>query len=110
MCRNYLKTLCGRCGCLISAINLFLRVPDPLLLASSSRDRLVHVFHVDQNYAHLQTLCDHSAAVTAVKFASECIPKQWNLPHIVNLGGADNFLGEMYFSYMMYVELVKYSC
>ena len=48
--------------------------PDPLLLATASRDRLVHVFQVDQNYAHLQTLYDHSAAVTAVKFAGKSLP------------------------------------
>ena len=47
---------------------------DPLLLATASRDRLVHVFQVDQNYTHLQTLYDHSAAVTAVKFAGKFLP------------------------------------
>ncbi|XP_078592752.1 WD repeat-containing protein 62-like isoform X1 [Branchiostoma floridae x Branchiostoma japonicum] len=38
------------------------------LLASSSRDRLIHIFQADRNYSLLQTLDDHSAAITAVKF------------------------------------------
>ncbi|ALC37999.1 CG7337 [Drosophila busckii] len=38
------------------------------LLASASRDRLIHVFDVAQNYLLLQTLDDHSAAITSIKF------------------------------------------
>lgn len=38
------------------------------LLASASRDRLIHVFDVDQNYEILQTLDDHSSSITSVKF------------------------------------------
>ena len=37
-------------------------------LASASRDRLIHVFDVRNDYALVQTLSDHSAIVTAVKF------------------------------------------
>lgn len=40
----------------------------PQLLASSSRDRLIHVFDVEQRYGLLQTLDDHSSSVTAIKF------------------------------------------
>ncbi|XP_060081771.1 WD repeat-containing protein 62-like isoform X2 [Ylistrum balloti] len=40
----------------------------PKLLSSTSRDRLVHVFDPEQRYGLLQTLNDHSASVTAVKF------------------------------------------
>ena len=40
----------------------------PRLLASTSRDRLVHVFDVEQQYGLLQTLSDHSSSITAVKF------------------------------------------
>ncbi|XP_014663973.1 PREDICTED: mitogen-activated protein kinase-binding protein 1-like [Priapulus caudatus] len=38
------------------------------LLASASRDRLIHVFDMDEDYAFQQTLDDHSASITAVRF------------------------------------------
>lgn len=38
------------------------------LLVSGSRDRLIHVFDAQNNYSLIQTLDEHSAAVTAVKF------------------------------------------
>uniref|UniRef100_A0A8D0GZ97 WD repeat domain 62 n=1 Tax=Sphenodon punctatus TaxID=8508 RepID=A0A8D0GZ97_SPHPU len=38
------------------------------LLASASRDRLIHVLNVDKNYKLEQTLDDHSSAITAIKF------------------------------------------
>ncbi|XP_069702772.1 mitogen-activated protein kinase-binding protein 1-like isoform X3 [Periplaneta americana] len=38
------------------------------LLASASRDRLIHVFSVDEEYNFLQTLDDHSSSITAVRF------------------------------------------
>ncbi|XP_012941671.1 mitogen-activated protein kinase-binding protein 1 isoform X3 [Aplysia californica] len=38
------------------------------LLATASRDRLIHVFDVEQNYGLLQTLGDHSSSITAVRF------------------------------------------
>lgn len=41
---------------------------DRRLLASASRDRLIHVFDVEQNYEILQTLDDHSSSITSVKF------------------------------------------
>lgn len=41
------------------------------LLASASRDRLIHVLNVDKNYKLEQTLDDHSSAITAVKFAGK---------------------------------------
>ncbi|CAG9576897.1 unnamed protein product [Danaus chrysippus] len=40
----------------------------PRLLASASRDRLVHVFSVDRGYQILQTLDEHSSSITAVRF------------------------------------------
>ena len=43
----------------------------PRLLASASRDRLIHVFSVDQGYNFLQTLDDHSSSITAVRFFSQ---------------------------------------
>uniref|UniRef100_A0A670JBB9 WD repeat-containing protein 62 n=1 Tax=Podarcis muralis TaxID=64176 RepID=A0A670JBB9_PODMU len=39
------------------------------LLASASRDRLIHVLNVEENYKLEQTLDDHSSAITAVRFA-----------------------------------------
>ncbi|KAL0858742.1 hypothetical protein ABMA27_011216 [Loxostege sticticalis] len=42
----------------------------PRLLASASRDRLIHVFHVDKGYQILQTLDEHSSSITAVRFLS----------------------------------------
>ncbi|XP_077521792.1 WD repeat domain 62 [Amblyomma americanum] len=38
------------------------------LLASGSRDRYVHLFDVEQEYAFQQTLDDHSSSITAVRF------------------------------------------
>ncbi|XP_036296206.1 WD repeat-containing protein 62 isoform X2 [Pipistrellus kuhlii] len=39
------------------------------LLASASRDRLIHVLNVEKNYKLEQTLDDHSSSITAIKFA-----------------------------------------
>ncbi|XP_061916798.1 WD repeat-containing protein 62 isoform X1 [Entelurus aequoreus] len=41
------------------------------LLATASRDRLIHVFNVEKNYSLVQTLNDHSASIIALKFAGE---------------------------------------
>lgn len=38
------------------------------LLASASRDRLIHIFDVENEYKILQTLDDHSSSITSVKF------------------------------------------
>lgn len=38
------------------------------LLASASRDRLIHVFNVTEGYECMQTLDDHSSSITAVRF------------------------------------------
>lgn len=38
------------------------------LLASASRDRLIHIFDVENGYNILQTLDDHSSSITSVKF------------------------------------------
>jgi len=40
------------------------------LAASGSRDTLIHVFDVQAGYALLQTLDEHSAAVTGVRFTA----------------------------------------
>lgn len=44
------------------------------LLASASRDRLIHVLNVEKNYNLEQTLDDHSSSITAIKFAGEPFP------------------------------------
>lgn len=41
---------------------------DRKLLASASRDRLIHVFDVLQGYSIMQTLDDHSSSITSVRF------------------------------------------
>ncbi|XP_075042861.1 WD repeat-containing protein 62-like isoform X2 [Mixophyes fleayi] len=41
------------------------------LLASASRDRLIHILNVNRDYSLLQTLDDHSSSITAVKFAGD---------------------------------------
>ncbi|KAL0280829.1 UNVERIFIED_CONTAM: hypothetical protein PYX00_002006 [Menopon gallinae] len=38
------------------------------LLASASRDRLIHVFDVSKGYECMQTLDDHSSSITSVRF------------------------------------------
>ncbi|OCT64855.1 mitogen-activated protein kinase-binding protein 1-like [Xenopus laevis] len=40
------------------------------LLASASRDRLIHVLDATKDYSLQQTLDDHSSSITAVKFAA----------------------------------------
>uniref|UniRef100_A0AAY4BTU6 Mitogen-activated protein kinase binding protein 1 n=1 Tax=Denticeps clupeoides TaxID=299321 RepID=A0AAY4BTU6_9TELE len=40
------------------------------LLATSSRDRLIHVLDAEQEYGLLQTLDEHSSSITAVRFAA----------------------------------------
>ncbi|XP_059374553.1 mitogen-activated protein kinase-binding protein 1-like isoform X3 [Carassius carassius] len=40
------------------------------LLATASRDRLIHVLDADQEYSLLQTLDEHSSSINAVRFAA----------------------------------------
>ena len=37
------------------------------LLASASRDRLIHVFNATRDYGFLHTLDDHSSSITAIR-------------------------------------------
>ena len=41
------------------------------LLATASRDRLIHVLDAARDYSLLQTLDEHSSSITAVRFAGE---------------------------------------
>lgn len=41
------------------------------LMASASRDRLIHVFDVKDDYEFIQTLDDHSSSITAVRFLNQ---------------------------------------
>ncbi|XP_046873401.1 mitogen-activated protein kinase-binding protein 1 [Hypomesus transpacificus] len=43
---------------------------DMKLLATASRDRLIHVLDAEQDYSLLQTLDEHSSSITAVRFAA----------------------------------------
>nr|XP_020476980.1 mitogen-activated protein kinase-binding protein 1 isoform X3 [Monopterus albus] len=40
------------------------------LLATASRDRLIHILDVSQDYSLVQTLDEHSSSITAVRFAA----------------------------------------
>ena len=70
--------------CMIEAHNtevLYLQYSPPesgrQLLASSSRDRLIHIFDASRStYDLLQTLDDHSAAITAVRFSFSAAERQ----------------------------------
>lgn len=52
---------------------------DMTLLASSSRDRFVHVFDTSKEYQLVATLDDHSAAITAVRFTFSSITSNLQL-------------------------------
>lgn len=59
-------------------------IDPPRLLASASRDRLIHVFSVDQGYNFSQTLDDHSSSITAVRFFNQS--NQGNQIQMVSCG------------------------
>jgi WD40 repeat protein len=48
-------------------------------LASSSRDRFIHIFDLTKDYQLVATLDDHSAAITAVRFTSSSITSNLQL-------------------------------
>ncbi|CDH51194.1 mitogen-activated protein kinase-binding protein1 isoform 1 [Lichtheimia corymbifera JMRC:FSU:9682] len=43
----------------------------PYMIATASRDRLLHVFDINNGYQLTQTLDDHSSSITAVKFTRD---------------------------------------
>lgn len=43
----------------------------PYLVATAGRDRLLHIFDVQRQYALLQTLDDHSSSITCIKFTGD---------------------------------------
>ncbi|CAG8605380.1 14338_t:CDS:10 [Funneliformis mosseae] len=43
----------------------------PYLIATASRDRILHVFDVNSNFKLIQTLDDHSSSITAIKFTND---------------------------------------
>uniref|UniRef100_A0A4W5JQJ7 Mitogen-activated protein kinase binding protein 1 n=1 Tax=Hucho hucho TaxID=62062 RepID=A0A4W5JQJ7_9TELE len=43
------------------------------LLATASRDRLIHILDAEKDYGLVQTLDEHSSSITAVRFAGEMI-------------------------------------
>ena len=48
------------------------------LLASASRDRLIHVFNSSRDYSFLNTLDDHSSSITAIRFLNRQNSSQQN--------------------------------
>jgi WD40 repeat protein len=48
-----------------------MKIDSAYLLASASRDRLLHIFDVNNSFRPLQTLDDHSSSITALRF-SDC--------------------------------------
>ena len=52
--------------CLLNLFTYF--VSSFSLLASASRDRLIHLFDVSREYSFLTTLDDHSSSITAIRF------------------------------------------
>ncbi|CAG8504609.1 8721_t:CDS:10, partial [Scutellospora calospora] len=49
-----------------------MRMPGaPYLIATASRDRILHVFDVNNNFQLVQTLDDHSSSITAIKFTND---------------------------------------
>uniref|UniRef100_UPI00358F0D66 mitogen-activated protein kinase-binding protein 1-like isoform X2 n=1 Tax=Myxine glutinosa TaxID=7769 RepID=UPI00358F0D66 len=52
------------------------------LLASASRDRLIHIFDAANNYTLLQTLDEHSSSITAVKLV-----ENGQQVHMISCGG-----------------------
>ena len=45
-------------------------------MATSSRDRLIHVFKAGPEYSFLQTLDDHSASIPSIKFNGQHISRR----------------------------------
>jgi hypothetical protein len=41
------------------------------LVATASRDRLLHIFDIQSKFQHVQSLDDHSSSITAVKFCKD---------------------------------------
>ena len=52
---------------------------DVMFLASSSRDRFIHIFDVKKDYQLVATLDDHSAAITAVRFTFSSVTSNLQL-------------------------------
>ncbi|MEQ2170489.1 hypothetical protein GOODEAATRI_000693 [Goodea atripinnis] len=52
-------------------IDMVSLLPGLKLLATASRDRLIHVLDADDSYSLVQTLGEHSSSITAVRFAGE---------------------------------------
>ena len=45
------------------------------LIATAGRDRLVHVFDMNNDFCLMQTVDDHSASITSVKFNGMCVTR-----------------------------------
>ena len=69
VCVHVLVSLITACFKTISA--LAVHVIGLKLLATASRDRLIHVLNAGDDYGLVQTLDEHSSSITAVRFAGE---------------------------------------
>lgn len=61
-----MTSLCSGSMCII-----VLLLPGLKLLATASRDRLIHVLDAANDYSLVETLDEHSSSITAVRFAGE---------------------------------------
>lgn len=62
---------------------------DNKLLASASRDRLIHLFEENETnptYSHIQTLDDHSSSITSVHFTSFSSKKEETKTNFISCG------------------------
>lgn len=50
---------------------IFLFLDAPSLIATASRDRLLHIFDIKSNFQLVQSLDDHSSSITSVKFSDD---------------------------------------
>lgn len=60
------------------------------LLATASRDRLIHVLNSEDDYSLVQTLDEHSSSITAVRFAGETLRQHLN-PYISTQSDTSSF-------------------
>lgn len=67
-------------------------LPGLKLLATASRDRLIHVLDAGNDYGLVQTLDDHSSSITAVRFAGEPPSSSSNCPSAI--GGTASAINE----------------
>jgi len=48
-----------------------IQIDSPYLIATASRDRILHIFDINSDFRLIQTLDDHSSSITAIKFTHD---------------------------------------